>query len=853
MDFIPSEMRGAKLSHNRIAPSSGIPVVSRVSAAFRKPLHPLRSHIPQSKPLSASPDPHLVYNCDNVVTHLAYFAGKPLGSGRLLLSSPSQSRPFSPSLQPHQQARQRGPSPPQAGPDALVALGADVLLFLGATVLVVPLFKSANQSPVLGYLFAGLVMGQLGLFRNVEEIERLSELGVLFLLFEMGLELSIDKLRSLAKYAFGLGSLQMFVTTAALTAVALPPGEGLMTKVLEFIGSPSELAKIRTVDEAVVIAVALSLSSSAFVLQLLKERNELETKFGSATLGILLFQDIATVPFLILLPLIEGRGSGVDITDGAALLTQLVPTVLKTLGGLGIVLLGGRTFLRRVFEVVASAKSDEVFIALCLLSVTGASLLTQRLGFSDTLGAFVSGVLLSETNFKAQVEADIQPFRGLLLGLFFVTTGASMDLGLCIREWPTVLGLLVGLVSLKASVISIIGPAVGLTKAESLRTGFVLSQGGEFAFVLLALAAQLNVLPSELNKLLIIVVVLSMAATPLLTEAGRRVADIISAQDGEALSVSASGELIKEDPVLVCGFGDVGQGVANMLRALNLPYVAFDLTVARVQAAQESGFNVLYGDGSRAKVLHAAGIGKPCAVAVGYTARQRSVSAVSSLRNAFPDVPILVRAIDMVHAAELEEAGATQVVLAEAEAGLAVGTRIAQDLGAKEGTVSMLSQALREDMAVRTHEMALQTAAKLAGTEVAGGNANGGSSMRSVYRFDTPRAVWDLAGSSMSSVQSVDDDGSGGLLASIFGAIGSADGQSDTEVTVTMVPRQSIKAASSSSTPLPPPSNDSSNGSGTSVVLSSKDGDESLVLPDGSLECPVEWEGQVTPEDSENN
>jgi Kef-type K+ transport system membrane component KefB/Trk K+ transport system NAD-binding subunit len=787
---------------------------------------------------------------------LAHFADKSLGSGRLLLSSPTLCRPFSPSLHPDQQTRQRGPSPPQAGPDALVALGADVLLFLGATVLVVPLFKSANQSPVLGYLFAGLVMGQLGLFRNVEEIEKLSELGVLFLLFEMGLELSLDKLRSLAKYAFGLGSLQMGVTTAALTAVALPPGEGVMTKVLEFIGSPSELAKIRTVDEAVVIAVALSLSSSAFVLQLLKERNELETKFGSATLGILLFQDIATVPFLILLPLIEGRGSGVDITDGAALLTQLVPTVLKTLGGLGLVLLGGRTFLRRVFEVVASAKSDEVFIALCLLSVTGASLLTQRLGFSDTLGAFVSGVLLSETNFKAQVEADIQPFRGLLLGLFFVTTGASMDLGLCIREWPTVLGLLVGLLALKASVISIIGPAVGLTKAESLRTGFVLSQGGEFAFVLLALAAQLNVLPPELNKLLIIVVVLSMAATPLLTEAGRRVADIISAEDGEALSRSSEGFNL-EAPVLVCGFGDVGQAVANMLRALNLPYVAFDLTVSRVQAAQETGFNVLYGDGSRAKVLHAAGIGKPCAVAVGYTARQRSVSAVSSLRNAFPDVPILVRAIDMVHASELEDAGATQVVLAEAEAGLAVGTRIAQDLGAKDGTVAMLAQALREDMAARTHEMALEAAAIANGTEVAGVGASGGSSMRSVYRFDTPRAAWDLPGGSGSSLTgSADDDGtgSGGLLASIFGAMGSAEGSLDVEVT-TVIPISSSQQPAVSSSPL---TNGNGNGSGggsggneggSSVVLR-KDGDESLVLPDGSIECPVDWEGEVKSNES---
>eukprot|EP00889_Picochlorum_renovo_P000417 jgi/Picre1/27447/NNA_000414.t1 len=303
----------------------------------------------------------------------------------------------------------------------------------------------------------------------------------------------------------------------------------LLEKVMH---APPSLAQLKTVDEAVVIAVALSLSSSAFVLQLLKEKNELGSNSGQATLGILLFQDIATIPFLVLLPLIEGQG-GADISDIASngqLISQLAPTILKTFGGIGLVLLWWRTFLRRVFEVAAASKSDEVFISLSLLSVTGASLLTQKLGFSDTLGAFVSGVLLSETNFKAQVEADIQPFRGLLLGLFFVTTGASLDLALLIREWPTVLSLFAGLIALKATLITAAGPSVGLSRSDSVKTGFILSQGGEFAFVLLALASQLKVLPEELNKLLIIVVVLSMAVTPLLSEAGSFVAKFVESQ-----------------------------------------------------------------------------------------------------------------------------------------------------------------------------------------------------------------------------------------------------------------------------------------------------------------------------------
>lgn len=612
-------------------------------------------------------------------------------------------------------------------------------------------------------------MGQLGLFRDISEIDKLSELGVLFLLFEMGLELSIDKLKSLAKYAFGMGSLQMLLTTAAFIAVALPPGHGVMSLFLEKVmHAPPSLAELKTIDEAAVIAVALSLSSSAFVLQLLKEKNELGSKAGQATLGILLFQDIATVPFLVLLPLIEGQGSGdiADIASNGQLIAQLLPTILKTFGGIGLVLLGGRTFLRRVFEVAAASKSDEVFISLSLLSVTGASLLTQRLGFSDTLGAFVSGVLLSETNFKAQVEADIQPFRGLLLGLFFVTTGASLDLALLIREWPTVLSLFVGLLALKATLITAIGPTVGLSKSDSIKTGFILSQGGEFAFVLLALAAQLKVLPEELNKLLIIVVVLSMAATPLLAEAGRIVGDLV--ENNEDVSKGTEGFNL-EDPVLVCGFGDVGQALANMFEILEVPYVAFDLTVPRVVAAQETGFNVLYGDATRPKVLHAAGIDSPKSIAVCYAARQRAVSAVASLRSAFPETPIMARAIDIKHASELEAAGATEVVLSEAEAGLNLGARLTLGLGWNPDMILPITQAMRGDMENLAHDLVSQHREVGAAKDIR-------SSMQEIYTFQ------DRAGFFKQEASMKESDGS--LLANISGVLRSAMGSGDEDTSV---------------------------------------------------------------------
>ena len=633
--------------------------------------------------------------------------------------------------------------------DVLLPLGLDFLTFLAATVLVVPVFKSAKVSPVLGFLFSGLVLGQLGLFRNTEELEKLSELGVLFLLFEMGLELSFDRLRSLAKYAFGLGSATMFVTTMLFAFMGLPIGEGLGTEILvRFFHADPELVSIRTVDEAVVIGAALSLSSSAFVLQLLGEQNQLQTKFGSATLGILLLQDIAVVPFLVLLPLVERFSddpTAASAAGAATLLASLAPTAAKTLLGLGALLVAGRFLLRRIFELVAEARSDETFVALCLLSVTGASLATQRLGFSDTLGAFSAGVLLAETNYRAQVEADIRPFRGILLGLFFVTTGASLDVGLLIKDWQIVLALLAGLISVKVGAIGTFSPLFGLSKGESARAAFSLAQGGEFAFVLLQLAKELNVLPDELNRLLIIVVVLSMALTPGLVEVGRRVGDHYDEQERQAAAAAAAslaegfgggGGMSDSDddrggaaarPVVICGFGELGQLIANALespllsapqgglspagssgggemmmvmegvgnldgndattpakqqkmrarRKKRAPYVAFDLNPSRVRAARAAGFNVTYGDGSRGSVLEAAGAKQPSAIVIAYTARARAVSATRSLREAFgAAVPIYARALDSLHAAELKSAGATDVVTANVESGLELTARV---------------------------------------------------------------------------------------------------------------------------------------------------------------------------------
>lgn len=600
--------------------------------------------------------------------------------------------------------------------DPLVPLGLDFLTFLAATVLVIPLFKSVKASPVLGFLFSGLLLGQLGLFRNIEDIQKLSELGVLFLLFEMGLELSLDRLKALAKFAFGLGTLQMLLCTLAFTLFALPVGNGIGTQILvKIFHAPGGLAAIRTVDEAVVIGAALSLSSSAFVLQLLSENGELSSKFGSATLGILLLQDIAVVPFLVLLPFVETNDLGGQST--MSLVYQLGPTALKTLGSLAALLVVGRLVMRRLFELVAESRSDETFISLCLLTVTGAGLLTQKLGLSDTLGAFSAGVLLAETNYRTQVEADIRPFRGILLGLFFVTTGSSLDLALLFQQWPIVLALTGGLISVKVGIIGSVAPLFGLTRGESVRTAFMLAQGGEFAFVLLSLAAELKVLPEELNKLLIIVVVISMALTPGLASIGKKLADKYDEEDEQSgaeagpATIGAGSRDMR--PVVICGFGELGQSVVNMLESPlsqtlergQVPYVAFDLQPARIKAARAAGFNVVYGDASRASVLEAAGIEKPRALAVVYTARARLVTTVHSLREHYPSVPIYVRALDLRHAAELKAAGADYVTAATTEAGIALGSRMLQELGGRDNDIAGLTRALRKQLDDRSHDM----------------------------------------------------------------------------------------------------------------------------------------------------
>eukprot|EP00798_Chlamydomonas_sp_ICE-L_P017163 gene17163-23474_t len=594
-------------------------------------------------------------------------------------------RPFVPTPQHCRPRRNVGMASAAAGAGGLVPLGLDLLAFLGSTVIIIPIFKRFDISPVLGFLFAGVVLQQAGITNDLEDLSKLSELGVLFLLFEMGLELSLSRLKALAKYAFGIGSLQMLLCVAIFTAFALPVGDGIGTTLLQNLAhAPAELVRIRTVDE------------------LLGERGELTSRFGSATLGVLLFQVVA-----------DSKNS-------------------ETFVAICLLTVAGAAMLTDSLSVVADSKNSETYVAICLLTVAaGAAMLTESLGFSDTLGAFIAGILLSETNYKTQVEADIKPFRGLLLGLFFVTTGASINLQTLADNWKLVAWLLAGLLSIKTGVIA---------TNESLRLGFTLSQGGEFAFVLLSLAKSLDVLPEDLNEILIIVVVLSMAMTPALAEGGRLIADKLDEfnekrdptytfDEGELSSLPTADYdeqsqvvvicsfglqaqmmsnmlespiiRITSEPVVICGFGLQAQMMANMLESPILGvrgqrYVAFDLDPKRVAVARSAGFSVVYGDGSRQAVLSAAGIKNPKAIVVCVNDRNQAVDAVHSLRVTYPNVQIYACGKDLNHAARLEEAGANSVVLGPTMAGLALGAQVLEGSGVSNDDIAFLRSGITD-------------------------------------------------------------------------------------------------------------------------------------------------------------
>lgn len=558
---------------------------------------------------------------------------------------------------------------------------ADVLVFLAAALAVVPVFRRFSIGPVLGYLVAGILVGPhaLGLIGENESIDALAEIGIAFLLFSVGLEVSFGRLRALRAYVFGLGGLQMAVCGAALAAVAWASG-------LAASGS-------------LVVGAALAFSSTAVVLALLRESGEMAAQTGRIALSILLLQDLAVVPLLVLVPLIAEPGGGLWVALGQAALRAAV-----ALAGIFLI---GRILLRPLFRVVARGRVPELLVAFTLFVALGLGWVTQLAGLSLALGAFLAGLLLAETEFHHQVEADIQPFRGLLLGLFFMAVGLRIDLGLAASHFLAVAAIVVGVLAIKGVLIAGLCRSFGLSAEVSVRQGLLLAQGGEFAFVVLGLAATHGVVPGSEGAILTLAIAITMALTPPLAALGLRWAAAMKRTDhgGHERLESESRDL--REHVLIAGFGRVGQTVAELMSAAGVPFLALDLDPGRVAAARTKGAPVYFGDAANRDVLRAARAHAARAIIVTVDDPPAALRAVRLLRDRLPETPIFARARDSRNHTELMRAGASAVVPETLEASLQLGGFALRGLGIAESEIAVTLARVRGADAAAASEVAM--------------------------------------------------------------------------------------------------------------------------------------------------
>lgn len=519
---------------------------------------------------------------------------------------------------------------------AYLGIFIDTLVILAAAVIGASLAERLKLGSIIGYLAAGLIIGPafLDLIRDVHAPQALAELGIVFLLFTVGVELPVERLRQLPRSMFVLGAAQVLATTGLLAGFCLLVG-------LDFASS-------------IAIGSALSLSSTAIVLRLLAERRELHTRFGRGGLGILMTQDLAVGPLLVLIPAL--RGTPLEMAEAVGL------SVLKAAAVTMLILGIGRFALRPVMNAVAASHSSEIFAALTLLLVLAAGAVTQVAGLSMAFGALLAGMLLADTAYRHQVAAEIEPFRGLLLGLFFMTVGMLLDTELLPRHGLEILLMLAGLLLLKGAVIFLLCWRLFMKPAGSLRLGLLLAQGGEFAFVLFALAGREQMLSPVLQQELTIVVVLSMMATPLLVLVGERLAPGIARRTEVAEdSLPFLPEGLR-DHIIIAGFGRIGAAVADRMKHAGIPWVAIDSDPNNVNRARRGGLPVYYGDAGRIEVMEALGLADAKGLVIAINDAEKAVQLVALVHYVLPEMLVLSRAFDDEHAKELQKAGAALTV-----------------------------------------------------------------------------------------------------------------------------------------------------------------------------------------------
>jgi len=506
----------------------------------------------------------------------------------------------------------------------------DGLIYLGAAVMAVPLAKRLGLGSVLGYLLAGVAIGPWGLqlVTDAQAILHFAEFGVVLLLFLIGLELNPKRLWSMRKPILGLGGSQVLITMLLITLVGIASGISWQT--------------------ALVAGMGLSLSSTAIALQTMTEKNLLATSAGSRGFSILLLQDIAVIPMLAVIPAL-GIATASSPAEEAGWFDVLV-----VLAVIIAIIFVGRFFTRPLFRLIASANSREIFTAFSLFLVIGIALIMQSIEMSMALGSFMAGVLLAESEYRHQLESDIEPFKGLLLGLFFIAVGMSVDFGLLLSQPWLILGLTVGLIVLKSAVLLALARMFKLPVSQHAFFAFVLSQGGEFAFVLFGVATGFAAMPQELADLLIVVVAFSMLTTPLLLIANEKLIEPwfanIDAVPDEVMEA-------QENPVVIAGFGRFGQIVGRLLHANRIGTTIIDHNPNQIERLRQFGFKVFYGDASRLDLLHAAGLQHARLFVLATDDRESGLHTIDLVRKHFPKVCILARAWDLIHVYQLKDHG----------------------------------------------------------------------------------------------------------------------------------------------------------------------------------------------------
>jgi CPA2 family monovalent cation:H+ antiporter-2 len=555
----------------------------------------------------------------------------------------------------------------------------DAVLFLATAGIVIPLFRRWKISPILGFLAAGVALGPFGLgalheqapwlaaftIANPAEIAQLAEFGVVFLLFMIGLELSWERLRLLRRLVFGLGAAQVSVCTAVIAAGAYMLGQPVLS--------------------AVSIGAALALSSTAIVMPILADQKRQHTPQGRAVFSVLLFQDLAVAPILVTIAVLGSQAAGGAVEDFN--LPRILMAFAPAVAGILAIIFAGRLLLRPMLRSVARAKSDELFMAASLLIVIGAGLAAALTGLSMALGAFIAGLLLAETEYRRQVEVTIQPFKGLLLGLFFLSVGSSLDLAALARDPLQLVGLALGILLLKGVVVFTLCRLFRLAWTKAMEAVLLLAAGGEFAFVILGSAMTQGLVDPGAAQAVLVATTLSMFCLPVFAEIGKRIGTRQSQSATAPLSPPPPQDSGIEPAVLVVGFGRVGRLVGDMLTRHEIAWCAVDRDPKLVEAGRRAGHKIHFGEASRAEFLQRCGLDAAKALVVTMDSPEGAESVVAQARSLRPDLIIVARARDDRHAKTLYELGATDAVPETIEASLQLSEAVLVDIGVPMGLV----------------------------------------------------------------------------------------------------------------------------------------------------------------------